>query len=370
MAESTSADVQVFAPLQNDLILRAARGEKTERVPVWVMRQAGRYLPEYKAAKGDKAFFATCRDPELVCELTIQPVKRFEVDAAIIFSDILIIPLAVGLTVANDPGQGPVFADPILLPSDVDRLNPKPDMEKELGYVYEAITLTRKTLQGKVPLFGFAGAPWTLVKFMIENVSAGPNPNRARRFLVEYPVAARKLLEILTDAVITHLVLQIKAGAQIVQVFDSYGGELGPKLFNEMELPCLRRISHEVKKRLVEEKLEPVPMIVFAKDAHFAVEELANSGYDVVGLDWTMKPTHARRLAGSNVTLQGNMDPVMMFASKEEIKKATKEMVQKFGTQRYIANLGHGVMKDTDPDHLGVYIDAIHQYSEEINSTA
>ncbi|ESP02451.1 hypothetical protein LOTGIDRAFT_205092 [Lottia gigantea] len=364
------ASVQVFAPLQNDLILRAARGEKTERVPVWIMRQAGRYLPEYKKAKGDKPFFATCRDPELVSELTLQPIRRYPLDAAIIFSDILVIPIALGLTVANDPGQGPVFADPVLEPSDVDRLNPDPDMTKELGYVYEAITLTRKKLEGKVPLFGFVGAPWTLMKFMVENVSAGPNPNRARRFLVEFPEAGKKLLKILTDAVINHLVLQIKAGAQIVQVFDSYGGELGPKLFNEMELPCLKRIALEVRKKLKESNMEPVPMVVFAKDAHFAIEDLASSGYEVVGLDWTIRPTHARRLAETKVTLQGNMDPVMMFASKDEIRKGVKEMVQKFGTQRYIGNLGHGVLKDTDPDHLGVYIDAIHEYSEEMNASA
>ncbi|RUS72885.1 hypothetical protein EGW08_019345 [Elysia chlorotica] len=367
MASTTSPSSQVFAPLQNDLILRAARGEKTERVPVWLMRQAGRYLPEYHEAKGNTKFFDTCKNPQLVCELTIQPVRRFNLDAAIIFSDILVIPVAMGLTVANDPGHGPVYADPVTCPEDLKRLSADFDIVSELGYVYEAITLTRQKLNGKVPLFGFTGAPWTLMKFMIENVSAGPNPNKARRFLVEHPEASHQLLGMLKDAVTRHLVHQIKAGAQIVQVFDSFAGELGPSLFSKFELPILRQIAKGVKEQLKEMNIDPVPMVVFAKDAHFAIEELSKSGYDVVGLDWCTQPLHARKLAGT-VTLQGNLDPVMMYATKDEIKCAVKEMLKKFGTQRYIANLGHGVLKDTNPDHVGVFIDAIHTYSEDMNT--
>lgn len=358
-----------FPPLQNDLILRAAKGERTEKVPVWVMRQAGRYLPEYKAAKGDKKFFATCRDPVLVSELTIQPVKRFEVDAAIIFSDILVIPIALGMEVANEPGEGPVFAKPIRKAEDVDKLKLDFDIQEELGYVYEAITLTRYNLEGKVPLFGFTGAPFTLMRFMVENVSAGPDINRARRFLVECPEAGARLLSILKDAIVRHLVEQIAAGAQIVQVFDTYAGELGPGLFTKYELPLLKTIAMEVRQQVAERKLEQVPMVVFCKDVHFALEELSKCGYEVVGLDWTIQPLHARRLMGTKVTLQGNMDPVTVFATKEEIRKAVKEMVEKFGTQRYIANLGHGVMKDTDPDHLGEFINAVHKYSEDMNSS-
>ncbi|KAK7099761.1 uroporphyrinogen decarboxylase-like [Littorina saxatilis] len=368
MAAPRTPNLKPFPPLQNDLILRAARGERTEKVPVWVMRQAGRYLPEYKAAKGDKKFFATCRDPELVSELTIQPVKRFPVDAAIIFSDILVIPIALGMKVANDPGEGPVFAEPILKAEDVDKLKPDFDIQEELGYVYEAITLTRHNLEGKVPLFGFCGAPFTIARFMVENVSAGPNINRTRRFLVECPEAGHRLLNILKDAIVRHLVEQIAAGAQIVQVFDTYAGELGPGLFARYELPMLRAISMEVREKLAERKIAQVPMILFCKDVHFALEELSKSGYEVVGLDWTIPPLHARRLMGPKVTLQGNLDPVMMFTTKEEIRKAVKEMVEKFGTQRYIANLGHGVMKDTDPDHLGEFINAVHKYSEDMNA--
>ncbi|KAL8583570.1 hypothetical protein ACOMHN_028341 [Nucella lapillus] len=286
-------NLKPFPPLKNDLILRTARGERTEKVPVWVMRQAGRYLPEYKAAKGDTKFFATCRNPELVSELTIQPVKRFPVDAAIIFSDILVIPIALGMTVANDPGEGPVFAEPILQPEDVDRLKPDFDPQEELGYVYQAITRTRHDLQGAVPLFGFCGAPFTLMRFMVENVSAGPNVNRARRFLVEWPEAGGRLLTILKDAIVTHLVQQVIAGAQIVQVFDTYAGELGPALFARYELPLLRAIAAQVKEKLKEKQVDPVPMVVFCKDVHFALEELSNSGYDVVGLDWTIQPLHA-----------------------------------------------------------------------------
>lgn len=365
-----SAKTQAFPPLKNDLILRAARGERTERVPVWVMRQAGRYLPEYKEAKGDTAFFATCKNPKLVCELTCQPIRRYDLDAAIIFSDILVIPVAMGLTVANDPGQGPVYADPISCPEDLKRLTADFDIDAQLGYVYEAITLTRMKLEGKVPLFGFTGAPWTLMKFMIENVSAGPNPNKARTFMAEHPEATHQLLGMLKDAVVRHLVHQIKAGAQIVQVFDSYAGELGPIFFAKFELPILKQIAKDVKAKLINMNIEPVPMVIFAKDAHFAIEELSKSGYDVVGLDWGIQPIHARKLAGNQVTLQGNMDPVMLFAPKEDIKKAAKEMLNKFGTQNYIANLGHGILKDTDPDHLGVFIDAIHTYSEDMNAVS
>ncbi|KAH9487711.1 hypothetical protein Btru_069466 [Bulinus truncatus] len=357
----------VFPPLKNDLLLRAARRQRTERVPVWVMRQAGRYLPEYRAAKGNTKFFETCRTPELVCELTIQPIRRYNLDAAIIFSDILVIPVALGLTVANDPGEGPVFADPIKCPDDIKRLKPDFDPVVELGYVYESITLTRNKLEGKVPLFGFSGAPWTLMKFMIENVSAGPNPNKSRQFLVEHPEAGHELLAILKDAVVKHLVYQIKAGAQIVQVFDSFAGELGPIMFSKFELPVLRQISREVKENLKALEIDPVPMVVFAKDAHFAIEDLSQSGYEVVGLDWCVEPLHARKLAGNHVSLQGNMDPVMMFAPKDEIRKSVKEMLNNFGTQGYIANLGHGVLKDTDPDHLAEFIDAVHMYSEDMN---
>ncbi|GFN81364.1 uroporphyrinogen decarboxylase [Plakobranchus ocellatus] len=369
MAASRDSNTQSFAPLKNDLILRAARGERTERVPVWIMRQAGRYLPEYWEAKGDTAFFDTCKNPQLVCELTVQPLRRFNLDAAIIFSDILVIPIAMGLTVANNPGEGPVYADPVTCPEDLRRLTADFDIVDKLGYVYEAITLTRKELDGKVPLFGFTGAPWTLMKFMIENVTAGPNPNKARKFLVQHPEASRQLLGMIKDVIVRHLVHQIKAGAQIVQVFDSLAGELGPILFSKFELPILRQIAKEVKDSLRGMNLEPVPMVVFAKDAHYAIEDLSKSGYEVVGLDWCTEPLHARKLAGS-VTLQGNLDPVMMYASKDEIKSAVKEMLRKFGTQHYIANLGHGMLKDMNPENVGVFVDAVHTYSEDMNASS
>ncbi|BFZ16286.1 hypothetical protein BsWGS_19324 [Bradybaena similaris] len=370
MAATNTPHRQNFPPLKNDLILRAARGERTEKVPVWLMRQAGRYLPEYKEVKGNTKFFETCRNPELVSELTLQPIQRFNLDAAIIFSDILVIPVAMGLSVANDPGEGPVYANPISCPADLKRLNSDFDIQTELGYVYEAINLTRVKLEGKVPLIGFTGAPWTLMKFMIENVSAGPNPNKARRFLVEHPDAGYQLLDMLRDAITRHLVFQVKAGAQLLQVFDSFAGELGPSLFSKFELPVLKQIAKSVKEKLLEMSLDPVPMIVFAKDAHFAIEDLSLSGYDVVGLDWCVEPLHARKLAGNRVTLQGNLDPVMLYASKDEIRKAVKEMLNKFGTQHYIANLGHGVLKDIDPDHVAAFVDAVHTYSEDMNAVS
>ncbi|KAJ8306441.1 hypothetical protein KUTeg_016986 [Tegillarca granosa] len=361
---------QFFPPLKNDLILRAARGEKTERVPVWLMRQAGRYLPEYNEFKKEHSagFFDMVRTPSMACEITLQPLKRFDLDAAIIFSDILVIPQALGMGVDIQEGKGIIFDFLLETPEDLKKLNTVVDVTTELHYVMDAITLTRQQLNGRCPLFGFSGAPWTLMKYMIDGSSSAPLP-KARRWLVQYPEASRQLLKLLTTKIINYLVAQVKAGAQILQVFDSSAGELGPTQFNKFALPFLREVAYSVKERLHEEQIDPVPMVVFAKDAHFALEDLAKSGYEVVSIDWTQKPAHARRLLGSQVTVQGNLDPTLLYASKEELKHAVKEMVTKFGTNRYIANLGHGVSKDVDPENVKVFVDAVHIYSEEINAT-
>ncbi|XP_033738319.1 uroporphyrinogen decarboxylase-like [Pecten maximus] len=358
---------QFFPPLKNDLILRAARGEKVERVPVWLMRQAGRYLPEYNAYKKEHSadFFKTVQTPSMACEITLQPLRRFDLDAAIIFSDILVIPQALGMEVDIVEGKGVVFSFLLETPDDMERLNTDVDVVKELHYVMDAITLTRHQIEGKCPLFGFSGAPWTLMKFMIDGGSHSPLP-KARKWLVKYPKESHNLLSILTSKVIDYLVAQIKAGAQIVQVFDSCAGELGPIQFNKFSLPYLKDIAYGVKDILSQEKIEPVPMVVFAKDAHFALEDLSKIGYEVVSLDWTQKPLHARRLLGAKVTAQGNLDPALLYAPQDELKHAVKEMLEKFGTTRYIANLGHGIHKDTDPENVKVFIDAVHYYSEDM----
>ncbi|XP_025788021.1 uroporphyrinogen decarboxylase isoform X5 [Puma concolor] len=316
--EANGLGSQGFPELKNDTFLRAAWGEDTDYTPVWCMRQAGRYLPEFRETRAAQDFFSTCRSPEACCELTLQPLRRFPLDAAIIFSDILVVP--------------------------------------------QAITLTRQQLAGRVPLIGFAGAPWTLMTYMVEGGSSSTMA-QAKRWLYQRPQASHKLLRILTDALVPYLVGQVAAGAQALQLFESHAGHLGPQLFNKFALPYIRDVAKRVKARLQESGLAPVPMIIFAKDGHFALEELAQAGYEVVGLDWTVAPEKARERVGKTVTLQGNLDPCALYASEEEIGRLVQQMLNDFGPQRYIANLGHGLYPDMDPEHVGAFVDAVHRYS-------
>ncbi|KAK3727874.1 hypothetical protein QZH41_010602 [Actinostola sp. cb2023] len=281
-----------FPPLKNDRVLKAARGETVDRVPVWVMRQAGRYLPEFRQIKEENNadFFKMVRTPEICCELTLQPINKFDLDAAIIFSDILVIPQLLGMTVEMLPGKGPNFPQPLEKPEDIEKLKINGNIEEDLSYVFKAITLTRHKLEGKVPLFGFSGAPWTLMSYMIEG-GGSTNFMKARRWLYEHVEASSKLLQILTDSIVEYLVLQAKAGAQILQVFESHAGLLGYNAFLLYSLPYLKQIAEKVKARLGP---DAVPMVVFAKGAHHAVKDLSQIGYDVVSLDWTMSPTDAR----------------------------------------------------------------------------
>ncbi|KAI4810212.1 hypothetical protein CesoFtcFv8_014795 [Champsocephalus esox] len=354
-----------FPQLKNDTFLRAARGEETEHVPVWCMRQAGRYLPEFREFRAGKDFFDTCRSPEACCELTLQPLRRFPFDAAIIFSDILVIPQALGMDVQMVPGKGPTFPDPLKEPEDLQRLQPKVDVEKELGYVFKAITLTRHKIDGKVPLIGFTGAPWTLMSYMIEGGGSNTH-SKAKRWLYRHPQASHMLLKMLTDVIVEYLLGQVAAGAQALQVFESHAGILGPVEFNEFSLPYLRDIARRVKEKL-KETAKDIPMIVFAKDAHYGLEDLSQSHYDVVGLDWTVDPRAARERTGGKVSLQGNMDPCALYAPKEHISKIVKKMLEGFGTRGYIANLGHGLYPDMDPENVGAFVEAVHTHSKQIN---
>lgn len=355
---------QDFPALKNDTFLRAARGEQCHHVPVWCMRQAGRYLPEFRETRAAQDFFASCRSPEICCELTLQPLRRFPLDAAIIFSDILVIPQALGMEIRMEPGRGPVFPEPLKGPEDLQKLKPTVDVSQELGYVFRAITLTRHKIAGKVPLIGFTGAPWTLMAYMIEG--GGSNTmSKAKRWLYQNPSASHQLLQQLTDVIVDYLVGQVAAGAQALQVFESHAGHLGPQQFADFSLLYLREISRRVKQKLKAEGLEQVPMIVFAKDAHYALEDLSQSGYEVVGLDWTIRPQEAREKTGKRVTLQGNLDPCALYASKENIEEMVKKMLEAFGCQGYIANLGHGLYPDMDPEHVGAFISAVHKYSEK-----
>jgi uroporphyrinogen decarboxylase len=353
-----------FPALQNDLFLRTARGESTERTPVWMMRQAGRYLPEYRAVRADHPFFEVCETPALAAEVTLQPIDRFPLDAAIIFSDILVIPQAMGQEVQMVKGKGPHFPDPLRTPDDLDRLT-DPDFSADdppLGYVFDAITHTRHELAGRVPLIGFCGAPWTLMAYMIEG-GGSKTFSQARRWLYVHPEAAKDLLGRLTDALIGYLAGQIRAGAQAVQVFDSWAGLMGPSTFRTFALPYLARIADALKAAFPD-----TPLIVFAKDAHYALDALADTAYDVIGLDWTMDPQAARVLVGERAVLQGNFDPCLLYAEPETIRREVQHMLAGFGPQRHIANLGHGMHPDHDPEHARAFIEAVHEHSAQMRA--
>ncbi|RLU19763.1 hypothetical protein DMN91_008321 [Ooceraea biroi] len=349
-----------FPPLKNDRILKAARGEPVDRVPVWVMRQAGRYLPEFQSVRARNDFFTVCQNPALACQVTLQPIKRFDLDASIIFSDILVIPQAMGLKVEMVAGVGPVLPEPLAGPDDLARLV-RPNVEEALKYVGDAITLTRHQLDGKVPLIGFSGAPWTLMGYMIQG-GGSSTMAKARSWLYKYPEDSHKLLRMITDIIVDYLVMQVKAGAQLLQVFESNGDYLDDALFANYSFHYLKQISERVRARLKEASIAPVPMIVFPKGATMnSLKILAeDQGYEVIGLDWTIDAVEARRQLGPNITLQGNMDPCAMYSREDEIVDRARKMVSNFGKSRYIANLGHGILPDTPIASMEAFIKGVH----------
>ncbi|KAK0515615.1 hypothetical protein JMJ35_001649 [Cladonia borealis] len=356
-----------FAQLQNDLLLRTVRGERVERPPIWVMRQAGRYLPEYHEAKGNHDFFACCRSPEIASTLTLQPVDRYDglIDAAIIFSDILVIPQAMGMTVEMLDGKGPHFPNPLKSPTDgqyEELLMRDVDVGKELDYVYKAITMTRQKLKGRVPLFGFCGAPWTLLCYMVEG-GGSKMFVQSKTWVYKYPEASKKLLEKIAKLCVQYLALQVRAGAQIIQVFDSWAAELSPSAFKKFSLPYLRYIAKHLPDEIHDLGLKPVPMVVFAKGAWYALDELCDSGYQVVGLDWLQDPAQAVEIAKGRVVLQGNMDPGVLYGGKDAITADVEDMVRGFGggKQGWVANLGHGVQPGVRPDDLKFFFEEIHR---------
>ncbi|KAJ6101946.1 hypothetical protein N7486_004373 [Penicillium sp. IBT 16267x] len=356
-----------FEPMKNDLLLRAARGEKVERPPIWVMRQAGRYLPEYHEAKGGRDFFECCRSPEIASTLTLQPIDRYDglIDAAIIFSDILVIPQAMGMTVEMLDKKGPHFPEPLQSPDDGQYekvMAKKVDVKAELDYVYKAISLTRFKLKGRVPLIGFCGAPWTLLCYMVEG-GGSKLFVQSKKWVYKYPKESQALLQKIAEICVEYLALQVAAGAQMIQVFDSWAGELSPATFASHSLPYLRHISANLPKRLQEMGLEPVSMTVFAKGAWYALDDLCNSGYNVVGLDWLHDPAEAMRIANGRVTIQGNADPGMLYGGPSAITPTVEKMVEGFkkGKQGWICNLGHGVTPFVDPDNLKFFFEEIHR---------
>ncbi|XP_030746793.1 uroporphyrinogen decarboxylase [Sitophilus oryzae] len=349
-----------FPLLKNERLLKAARGEKVDKLPVWIMRQAGRYLPEFREYRKQHDFFEICNNPEYACEVTLMPIRRYELDAAIIFSDILVIPQALGLDVEMRPGVGPVLPEPLTLET-LSNLNTKGTVKK-LEYVGQAINLTRHKLEGNVPLFGFTGAPWTLMGYMIEG-GGSKTYSKAKKWLYAHPQKSHELLEILTQVIIDYLVMQIEYGAQIVQVFDSNAEYLNKNLYSIFCLPYLKKISLEVRKKLREKKLEEVPMVLFAKGGWYCLEEQAELGYEVLGVDWTVEPKYVRNiLKNKNITIQGNLDPCALYSSKSDLNSQVEKMLNEFGSDRYIVNLGHGIYPDAPIDSLKTVVDVVHSF--------
>ena len=338
--------------LKNDLLLRVARGEKTERTPVWLMRQAGRVLPEYrKVREKAKDFISFVKNPELAAEVTIQPVDILGVDAAIIFSDILVIPEAMGLPYKMIEAKGPLFEKTIQTKKDIEQL--RIANGEDLNYVMNAIKIAKKDLNGKVPLIGFCGAPWTIFAYMIEG-SGSKTFSQAKKFLYTEPELSHTLLEKITQSSINYLEAQINAGADIVQIFDSWAGILSSEYYNEFSLKYISKICDSISE---------VPKIVFAKDAHFARQEFQKLNCEVIGLDWTMDISESRKLIGENKTLQGNADPCLLYSDFSTIKKETEKMLRAFGPSRHIANLGHGLYPDIEVDKVKCFVDTVKEFS-------
>lgn len=346
-----NSGAQTWPAPKNDRLLRAARGESVDRPPKWMMRQAGRYLPEYNALLKHTDFFSVCESPALAAEITLQPYRRYgNLDSLIIFSDILVIPVAMGLPCKMEPSVGPRFDWRLSEPKDMERLNLTPDVDQTLGYVFDAIFWTRQRVGNEVPVIGFSGAPWTLMGYMVEG-GASRNFDRAKRWLYLYPDASRRLLSALRDIIVEYLVAQFDAGAPLLQVFDTNCGELPPRIFEEFCVPDLEHIAAEIKRR------RPGALVsIFPKDGE--IESFANGNYDVVGVSWTTSPEVARRSCPGK-TLQGNFDPYGLYASPPEVRALAHRMVEEFGVQRYIANLGHGMLPTHPVEGPKAFLDAV-----------
>ncbi len=340
--------------LKNDLLLKALRGEELQRPPVWMMRQAGRYLPEFIALRDKHDFFTRCQTPELATEITLQPLRRFPLDAAILFSDILVVPQAMGMNFEMKPGIGPWLENPIKNTSDVESVI-VPDVEETLGYVFKAIKLTKNELDNDVPLIGFAGSPWTILCYAVEG-KGSKTFDVAKGFCFQEPKAAHELLQKITDTTIAYLLKKVESGCDVIQIFDSWGGLLSPKDYDEFSWPYIEQIVNVLS--------EKVPVTVFAKGCWFALEKMSKSKASALGVDWTVSPKIARELTQNKVTLQGNFDPARLLSPPETIQKMVKEMIGEFGTTRYIANLGHGILPNVPVENAQAFIEAVVNYQK------
>lgn len=357
--------VEVLSELKNDRFLRALAREDVDVTPVWMMRQAGRYLPEYRALRkkaGD--FMSMCQNPQLACEVTLQPLERFPLDAAILFSDILTIPDAMGLGLYFEEGEGPKFHKPLRSEKDIEALAVV-DTAKDLSYVTDAVTLIRSELNGRAPLIGFSGSPWTLATYMVEGGSS-KDFQRTKKLIFDQPELAHQLLEKLSLSVIDYLNAQIKAGAQAVQIFDTWGGALSEADYQEFSLRYLDKI---VAGLIRENEGRKVPVILFTKNGGLWLESIAATGCDALGLDWTMDIGRARSLVGNKVALQGNLDPGILYAKPEKIKTEVAKVLKSFGHGNgHVFNLGHGITPGVDPEHAGTFIRAVHELSAQYHA--
>jgi uroporphyrinogen decarboxylase len=351
---------QAQPELSNDLFLRALLREPTERTPVWMMRQAGRYLPEYREVRrkaGD--FLDLCQNPELACEVTLQPIDRYPLDAAILFSDILTVPHAMGLGLHFVTGEGPVFRSPVRTAADVDAV-PIPDPEGELRYVMDAVRLIRRELGGRVPLIGFAGSPWTVATYMVEG-SSSKNFAMIKGLTYSDPALAHRLLDKVAEATIGYLNAQIAAGAQAVMIFDTWGGVLSPSEYREFSLRYMARIVESLTR---EHDGSRIPNILFTKGGGAWLADMAATGCDALGVDWTCDLADARARVGEQVALQGNLDPCVLYASPERIRQQVGRVLESFGHGTgHVFNLGHGIHPNIPPAHAGAMIEAVHELS-------
>lgn len=348
--------------LKNDRYLRALLRQPVDVTPVWMMRQAGRYLPEYKATRAEAGdFMSLCKNTKLACEVTLQPLRRFPLDAAILFSDILTIPDAMGLGLYFEAGEGPRFKKPVASAADVKNI-PIPDPEMELGYVMDAVRAIRTELKGEVPLIGFSGSPWTLATYMVEGGSSKAF-TKIKKMMYEDPNTLHLLLDKLADSVILYLNAQVRAGAQSLMIFDTWGGVLTKRDYLEFSLHYMHKIVNGL---LRENEGRRVPVTLFTKGGGQWLEEMAATGCDALGLDWTTEIADARRRVGDKVALQGNMDPSMLYAPPARIEQEVQHILAGFGQgEGHVFNLGHGIHQDVEPEHAGAFVDAVHRLSRQ-----
>ncbi|MGH8419878.1 MAG: uroporphyrinogen decarboxylase [Pseudomonas sp.] len=348
--------------LKNDRFLRALLKQPVDVTPVWMMRQAGRYLPEYRASRAKAGdFMSLCMNPAFACEVTLQPLERYPLDAAILFSDILTVPDAMGLGLYFETGEGPRFKKTVSTLADIEAL-PIPDPQKDLGYVMDAVSTIRRELNGRVPLIGFSGSPWTLATYMVEGGSS-KDFRKSKAMLYDTPQAMHLLLDKLAQSVTAYLNGQILAGAQAVQIFDSWGGSLSAAAYQEFSLAYMRKI---VGGLIREHDGRKVPVILFTKGGGLWLESIADAGADALGLDWTCDIGEARRRVGDKVALQGNMDPTVLYANPQAIRQEVANILKSYGSGTgHVFNLGHGITPEVDPANAGAFINAVHELSAQ-----